>query len=295
MSAAVISRIIGGLGNQMFQYAAARALSARIKTPVKLDITEFDHYTIHQGFELQKVFNGPFEVATDDEISNILGWCHPKIIRRVLLRNSFSALLGKKIVIEPQFDYWSGIECLTSSCYLSGYWQSERYFKDYETDIRNCYSFKTDLNGENKEWMQKISAASSVSLHIRRGDYVSNVVTSSVHGTCDLEYYQAAIRLITSRVKTPEFFIFSDDIHWAMQNLKIMHGCHYISNNSGESSHVDMRLMSLCKHHIIANSSFSWWGAWLNGRPDKIVVGPSQWFKNRPFPKDIYPSAWITL
>lgn len=145
--------------------------------------------------------------------------------------------------------------------------------------------------------MQKVGAGgTAVSLHVRRGDYVSDARTHAAHGLCSIDYYRAAVRYIIDRVEAPEFFVFSDDIAWARGNLDISHPCHYLDHNRGAESYNDMRLMSLCHHHIIANSSFSWWGAWLNPRDDKIVVAPARWFAsgNRRL-DDLFPPGWVTL
>lgn len=135
-----------------------------------------------------------------------------------------------------------------------------------------------------------------MSLHVRRGDYVSDARTHATLGVCSLDYYRAAVRYIADHVEAPEFFVFSDDIAWAQANLELGHPCHYVDHNRGAESYNDMRLMSLCRHHIIANSSFSWWGAWLNPRADKVVVAPARWFAggNRVV-DDLFPPGWVRL
>ena len=138
-----------------------------------------------------------------------------------------------------------------------------------------------------------ISQTNSVSLHIRRGDYVSNQKTNQTHGTCDLDYYQRCITEIEKEVENPYFFVFSDEIEWVKENLKINHPAEYVDQNTGDKSYEDMRLMSQCKHNVIANSSFSWWGAWLNSYPDKIVFAPKRWFaSDKHNTKDLIPEGW---
>jgi hypothetical protein len=291
----VISQIIGGLGNQMFQYAAGRALSLRNQSPLALDISGFDNYGLHQGFELQRVFCHPFEIATKADVRRLLGWQSPAIIRRIVSRGLFAAFCRERYVVEPHFHYWPGISDLKTDCYLSGYWQSEKYFADAARQIRADFTFRPPLGNENAEVARQISQVNAVSLHVRRGDYASNPKTSATHGLCSLEYYQAAIRHIAERVQQPRFFVFSDDIAWVLANLKIGFPCIHVQHNRGAESFNDMRLMSLCRHHIIANSSFSWWGAWLNPHGEKIVVAPKKWFANETDVRDLYPAGWVTL
>ncbi|MDL5051364.1 alpha-1,2-fucosyltransferase [Oscillatoria amoena NRMC-F 0135] len=160
--------------------------------------------------------------------------------------------------IHPEFFEISG------DTYIEGCFQSEKYFKQYENTIRKELSFKTKATGKNAELLEKIKSVNAVSLHVRRGDYVSNSETLKVHGVCGLDYYERAVKHIESVIDNPHFFLFSDEPEWVQQNLTLNHPYEIINHNKGENSFEDMRLMSACNHHIIANSSFSWWGAWLN-------------------------------
>ncbi len=279
----------------MFQYAAGRALALRNETALALDISGFESYGLHQGFELQRVFRGSFEVASGADIRRVLGWQSPAGIRRILARRPLARLFRTRLTVEPHFQYWPGIQNLPKDCYLSGYWQSERYFSDAAAQIRDDFTFRLPLEGMNAELAGQMSHAGSVSLHVRRGDYVSNPRTAATHGACSLDYYQAAIRHVAERVPQPRFFIFSDDIAWVRANLNIEFPCVHVQHNRGAESYNDMRLMSLCRHHIIANSSFSWWGAWLNQSMDKIVVAPQRWFARPTDVRDLFPPGWVTL
>ena len=155
---------------------------------------------------------------------------------------------------------------------------------------------KVPLGSRNKELLSLIRTVNSVSLHIRRGDYVSNPDTNSALGTCSLEYYRHCIEHIASNVENPHFFLFSDDINWVRDNLKIKYPTTVVDGNSADTNYADLHLMSNCKHNIIANSSFSWWGAWLNNNPDKIIIAPKIWFANSPLtPKEIIPENWLKL
>jgi len=291
----IISYIIGGLGNQMFQYAVGRALSIAQEQSLLLDISGFDGYSLHQGFELQRVFACPVAIANEEDVRNVLGWQANTLIKRLLTRPRLAMLRHRHFVVEPHFHYWTGIQQVPPSAYLQGYWQSERYFQALVDTIRTDFTFKLPLNAQNAELAQQISQVNAVSLHVRRGDYVQNPVTLATHGLCTLDYYQAAIQIIAKAVEQPHFFIFSDDIAWVTANLILPFPCQYINHNQGAESYNDMRLMSLCQHHIIANSSFSWWGAWLNPSPNKIVIAPKRWFADDKNTSDLLPQRWLTL
>lgn len=291
----IISNLIGGLGNQMFQYATGRALSLSKGLEFKLDVSDFDSYRLHQGFELQRVFYCPVQLANLDEVRSVLGWQSSSTIRRVLARPEMSAIRRRSFVVEPHFQFWGGINHVDVNCYLTGYWQTEKYFSGYSDVIRSDLSFKNSFNNVNSCVAEQINGVAAVSLHVRRGDYVNNPKTTANHGVCPLDYYVKAIQYIAERVAKPEFFIFSDDPAWVKCNINIGFPSRYIDHNQGAESYNDMHLMSLCKHHIIANSSFSWWGAWLNPDPSKIVVAPNKWFANSNDVSDLFPDAWVSL
>lgn len=291
----IITQVIGGLGNQMFQYAAGRAVSLKNGTTLALDISGFESYELHQGFELQRVFKTPFQIASKEDVRRTLSWQFPSMIRRIISRKSFAGFCSQRFVVEPHFQYWAGINDSPMDCYLSGYWQSEKYFDDVASQIRDDFTFKSPLEGINVDLSEQIRSVNAVSLHVRRGDYVNNPKTTATHGLCSIDYYMSAIRYVAERVETPCFFIFSDDISWVKDNLKINFPCQYVAHNLGSESYNDMRLMSLCKHHIIANSSFSWWGAWLNSSAEKIVVTPKRWFAIEKDAFDLIPKNWVRL
>ena len=291
----VITNLIGGLGNQMFQYAAGRALSLERGQTLRLDVSGFSGYGLHQGFELQRVFNCTAEIADPSEIDRLLGWQSLPMVRRLMVRPGFACFRRDAFVVEPHFQYWRGIMDVPADSYLSGYWQSEKYFKQVAKTIRSDFSFKPPLNRANADLADQIGQVNAISLHVRRGDYAKNPKTTATHGLCPLEYYQSAIKYVTDRVENPSFYIFSDDPSWVRENMKLDFPCHYVDHNKGAESYNDMRLMSMCKHHIIANSSFSWWGAWLNPAQDKIVVAPRKWFANGNDATDLFPPEWTLL
>ena len=291
----IITNLLGGLGNQMFQYAAGRALSLRNNTTHCLDVSDFGSYGLHQGFELHRVFSMPITLASEEDIQSILGWQSSRSVRRILLRLNWTLLRRQGFIVEPHFNYWPELFNAPRESYLLGYWQSEKYFKDYSAMIRSDFTFRHQLEAVNKELAEVIGLSNAVSVHIRRGDYANNLKTKATHGLCSLDYYHAAIKYVSERVAPPHFFVFSDDIAWAQENLKFNFPCQFIGHNQGASSYIDMQLMSLCKHHIIANSSFSWWGAWLNLNADKIVIAPKRWFVNKSDVRDLLPQEWVTL
>jgi hypothetical protein len=291
----VITNLIGGLGNQMFQYAVGRALSLRYGVPLRLDVSDFSWYGLHQGFELQRIFNCTEEIATKVDMRRVLSWQFFPGIRRLLLKPSMALFRSKEFVVEPYFRYWEEIENIPSSCYITGYWQSEKYFSEFSHQIRKNFSFREPLNRDNDEIANRMTRVNAVSLHVRRGDFVNNPTTMATHGLCSPDYYRKAIQYIAYRVSQPHFFIFSDDISWVKENLEIGFPCQYVDHNQGAESHNDMRLMSLCQHHIIANSSFSWWGAWLNPSDEKIVVAPKRWFAKQIDTRDLLPPGWVSL
>ena len=287
-----VIQLMGGLGNQMFQYAAGRALSLKRNTPFVVD---FDDPYIYakRSFGLD-VFNLEYQNATGSQLSKSKP--KTKVMRRLYkwTGNDPDKYLYRE---KKDFHYQPELFTCPDESYISGFWQSEKYFADIADTIRQDFGFKTEPSEANKIWLSKIKPVNAVSIHIRRGDYVSVAHTNQLHGTCDLDYYQKAISTIAGKVDNPVFFCFSDDIDWVKENLKTDHEMHYVDSNiSPGSGHEDMRLMSNCKHHIIANSSFSWWGAWLNPNKDKVVIAPKKWLNSSEIiVKDLIPDSWIKL
>jgi hypothetical protein len=279
----------------MFQYAAGRALSLKSRQRLLLDFSDFSNYRLHHGFELSRVFNVIAERAEASTVHEMLEWRANPFIKKVLRHPQFAGLRGKKFVVEPHFNYWPSLFDLTDDCYLLGYWQSECYFKPFESIIRRDFTFREPLADHNSELALEIAHTQSVSLHIRRGDYISNSKTGNIMDVCSLEYYRKAISYIAEQVERPVFYVFSDDIEWVKRNLTVAFPCTYVDHNRRAESYRDMQLMSLCRHHVIANSSFSWWGAWLNSNPEKLVIAPRSWFRNGNNDRDLTPNEWIRL
>ena len=291
----IITNLIGGLGNQMFQYACGRSLSLRNGLPLRLSTDQFTSYTLHNGFELHRVFNIVAPLATKVEVSHLLGWRGFPALRRFICRPSMKWMAGKYWCNEPHFQFWPGLAQLYGPLYLHGYWQSEKYFKDYSDQIRSDFEFRMEWDAPDISVRQRMRAQPSASIHVRRGDYTKGK-NKVVFGLCDVNYYRAAIGLLRERVPGVRLFVFSDDPDWVDINLSIEFGpLEIVRHNSGARSAHDMRLMSQADHHIIANSSFSWWGAWLNPSPHKIVVAPKGWFLDGKNDADLIPSSWLRV
>lgn len=291
----LIVRISGGLGNQMFQYAAGLAVAKKKKADLLLDLDDYASNKHHHGFELDRVFSCHIGTASQEQVRNILGWRYPPTVRRLLTKAPMGIFRGQRFIVEPHFNYWKGIFDIETPCYLQGYWQSERYFKGITDQVRAAFRFRGDLSEKNEFLVQEMKAANSVSIHVRRGDYVHNSSASATHGVCDLGFYRDAILYIKEIVDNPCFYVFSDDIEWVSENLHIEGRHKYIRHNVGEESYNDMRLMSACRHNIIANSTFSWWGAWLNSFPDKVIVAPLKWFAITKNTQDLLPRDWVKI
>jgi len=284
----VAIELIGGLGNQMFQYATAKALALHRNENLSLDSRLFADYELH-NYSLHH-FNID-ALTVKEEI----------IFEPVSFSTKMKAAFSQKKIfhqyVERNLSFDKKLFSLTAkNIYLKGYFQSEKYFSRFENEIRKDFEIISPLKKKTVEMLQLIDAHNSVSLHIRRGDYVTNAEANAVHGTCDLNYYHKAIKRIKEKVENPVFFIFSDDIDWAKQNLKTDSTTHFVDFNDASTNYEDLKLMSCCKYNIIANSSFSWWGAWLNNYKNKIVIAPSRWFKTDIHnSQDIIPESWLKI
>lgn len=289
----IIVRISGGLGNQMFQHAAGLALARRHACELKWDLSWFENNRLHQGFELPRVFGLAVQEAVPADYHAVFGWRGAAFLRALWPRRPMNWARPRAWIREPHFHYWPGFLDLRPPVLLDGYWQSARYFEGIAPLVRQTYTFAPPLSPQNAELAAQITTCNAVSLHVRRGDYVADPVVSQVHGVCTQDYYERAVRFLMERVETPHFFVFSDEPEWAQANLDLPAPFTVIGHNRGAESYNDMRLMILCKHHIIANSSFSWWGAWLGTNPEKSVIAPRRWFKNYPADtSDLYCANW---
>jgi len=266
----IIVRIVGGLGNQMFQYAYAKSLEQR-GFEVQIDISKFKKYKLHGGYQLDKY---QIDLETSGFFVTLLSKLQLKKNRK-----EKSLLFDKKLL------QLSGDE------YVKGYFQTEKYFTNIRYILLEQFVMKQKFSDTTIEYARQIKKhKSTCSIHIRRGDFISDQKANKVHGTCNLDYYKKAIDLINTKFKETYFFIFSDDITWTKTNLKIDNAI-YINHKT--IPHEDLYLMSLCKHNITANSSFSWWAAWLNQNSNKIVIAPKQWFIEKK--NEVACENWIQL
>ena len=288
----VIVKLIGGLGNQMFEYALGRALAKRNNTEMKLDVSGFKDDPNKRIYSLG-FFNTIQNFATPPEIAEFKKYDWKKGKFWFWYNRLFAD--STKYVREKGFNFEEKILILKSPLYLEGFWQTEKYFEEIKNIIKKEFTLKNSLSNQSKLFEERINGTESISLHVRRGDYVSDKHTNEWHGSCSLKYYNQAIKIISEKVKNPNFFIFSDDPDWIKENIIPPFPTIYLPGNT-EHPEEDMHLMSRCKHNIVANSSFSWWGAWLNKNENKIVIAPKQWFNTPKIDtRDILPESWIKI
>lgn len=294
-SAVVVSRLLGGLGNQMFQYAVGRAVAERHGVPLLLDISGFKDYDL-RCYELD-AFSISAGIASEAQLAAFTRLPQQQGFWAGLRRRLVGAL-SQSVLREASYTYDARIETTRPPVLLDGYWQSEKYFAHLAPVLRRELTLKGGLDTANREMLGQIAGAGTraVSLHVRRGDYVSNPHTAQYHGACTLDYYRSAVEWMSRQIASPHFFVFSDDPAWVQANLDIPHATTLVQVNDADHGIFDLTLMKSCGHHIIANSSFSWWSAWLNPSPDKIVIAPQQWFRESANDtRDLLPSAWIRL
>lgn len=294
----IIVSICGGLGNQMFQYTAGRALALRLQTELKLDLSWFSSRSAEgtaRSFMLSAFPNIGASEATRQEIDS-LTYSERSFFDRMLRR---TRQFSHSHIVEPHLNYWKGFEKIVAPAYLWGYWQNEHYFLDFSDIIKQDFTFPPFRNSKVEAMGHHIQRSShAVAVHVRRGDYASDPSTNQYHGLCSPEYYRNSLKLVTAKTDLNcELFIFSDDPAWVREHFD---SCGLPAHVLDFPEHVsspwhDMHLMALCRHHIIANSSFSWWGAWLTMR-DGVVCAPRQWFADKSkVAESPVPDRWIRV
>jgi hypothetical protein len=286
----VVIKVIGGLGNQLFQYALGRAIEIKLGYNVKFDIGDFETYKL-RNFELDK-FNTKFELSSKFE-NILLGNIISKSIYKIhSLFPSYISISSLNYYLESEFTFVNNLFEIPENIYLSGYWQSEKYFSEIKSILIDELILKNQPSEENSKYLLKITNSNSISIHIRRGDYIEDISANNIHGFCGLDYYNKSISIIESQIEDPTFFVFSDDIYWAKNNIKTKFNIYFVDINNDKPEE-DLRLMSNCKHNIIANSSFSWWAAWLNQNEDKLIISPKNWFSSSSRSTvDLIPIEW---
>jgi hypothetical protein len=286
----IIVKLSGGLGNQLFQYALGRHLAVLNQAVLKLDtsLLEKSHKWTYRTYELES-FNIQATKAARQEINQLAGeWDFlPQRVGRLF--RSMSSNYFK----EPHFHFFKPVLSLQNDVYLDGYWQSEKYFAQVAGLIREDLTPVVPFSNYLETLKNSIRQCSSVSVHIRRGDYTTASKANRYLKSCEENYYHKAVDYLSKRISNPVFFVFSDDIEWAKANVQLDFPTQYVEGNSAPE---DLLLMASCQHQIIANSTFSWWGAWLNRYPDKLIIAPQKWFSTERFDtKDLLPESWIRL
>ncbi|MDX2189320.1 MAG: alpha-1,2-fucosyltransferase [Bacteroidota bacterium] len=295
----IITKLFAGMGNQMFQYAAGKSLAIKWNVPLKLDLQSYKEDDFRE-FELH-YFEIVDEVASENEIAKMTDQPNNFILQKL---HAFNQRISKKedkitLLNETSFKYDGRIEEASKNTYLNGHWQHFKYFESVSNEIRSLFQFKQCYNYDFLAIYEKINKSEcSVAIHTRRTDYHS----SALNYTLSIDYYQEAIQLIERKLqKNCTFFVFGEDVVWNQQMFGEMPNTSIICSNWPAA--FDMQLISMCNHQIIANSTYSWWGAWLNANTEKLVIMPKQWFKegavwyNNEIPDTtgLYPMGWLTI
>ncbi|MBN1413054.1 MAG: alpha-1,2-fucosyltransferase [Spirochaetales bacterium] len=304
----IIVRLYGGMGNQMYQYAFARALGLRSENEVRLDLSyikRFDRKNRVDSFALKHL---SIETGESFLSKGIFGlFLHKRNVFRIF--EFLDRILNKKprhVLIEKKCEFNPEKKRIKAGfIYVyAGTWQSFRYFDDCEETIRREFRFNPVVQAECSGFAKIIrSYPNTVSVHIRRGDYVGKKETEYTQGICTEAYYEKAMSIMNGKVSNADYFFFSDDLPYVKKTFGVSDRFHYLDTDTGKSNklghrdtgYMDMYLMSLCRHHIIANSTFSWWAAYLNEFKDKIVVSPRRWYQGISDSKDILPESWVKI
>jgi hypothetical protein len=280
----IIVKIMGGLGNQFFQYAAGRNFALRNNFPLKLDLTFFREERYKDIFRLDH-YNTIYEEAKEDEISGLLSIESSSVFAITSRKFNIHNKYNKKSHISEKLGGNADRRIIKSreDAYIVGWWQNEEYFRNIRPLLLKELTLRVESDPFNIKTLEEIKNCESVSLHIRRGDYVTN----SYFGTLPIEYYKKAIDYIKRIISSPVYYVFSDDLDWVKKNLVISGNVYYLERNSIKNSiyhtqkdYEDLNLMIHCKHNVIANSSLSWWSGWLNNNNDKIVIAPAKWYND---------------
>ena len=295
----IICHVNGGLGNQMFQYAAAKSLATSFDVPLRFDLRAYKRSNQHQGFLLDKLFDIQVISASKKELYKVFGWPGLILTERLLTKSSNYINYGSNMC-EQDFTAspCSEMKKFTKSCYLRGWWQSEQFFIKYKKKIADKFKFVQLIDEKNRYLIERMQKNTSLAVHIRRGDYVATAEARNTYAVCNDEYYMRAFDELAKKINIQKAYIFSDDNNWTKKNLRIPFDHEYVEHNTGEKSYIDMYLMTFCRAHIVANSSFSWWGAWLAeawGNSDGLVVAPKKWGLREPMPVEVQPSRWILI
>lgn len=294
-----IVKLMGGLGNQMFQYALGRSLSLKYSKPIILDTRFLDDRTfkniIFRNYDLD-VFNLTSEMSIKSkDIKYAYKESDYRVIRKL---TSLKRRFNKKYVIEKGFNFNPDVLEMQEGEYFDGYWQSYKYFTKFEDVLRKDFEFSHGLNDKEKLISEEIKSKNSICINVRRTDFVDNKETSQHHGVCGMDYFKKSIEIIHNKISKPYFYIFSDDLKWCNEEFSKLKIEYKLIDHqyAGFKFSSYLRLMAECKHFIIPNSSFAWWACWFNQSKDKIVITPKNWFNTDDIDTSdlIYPH-WIRV
>ena len=287
-----IVNILGGLGNQMFEFAMYLALKeAHPEEEIKVCTRSFEGYGLHNGLEIQRIFGVKLPEASLWELAKL---AYPFFNYKTYQIMFHCLPLRKKMTKGTTYIEWNANELYRAdSVFYDGYWQNEKWFRNIRGTILDTFKFPSFINNANIELASQLANCNAVSCHVRRGDYLLD----ERYLVCTPKYYTEAISKMNEMVKPDLYVVFSDDIDWCKENLPAVIGQRkvvYVDWNKKENSYRDMQLMSLCRHNIIANSSFSWWGAWLGQHEDKVVIAPRKWVRE-PIINNPICDNWIKI
>jgi hypothetical protein len=291
----IVVRVSGGLGNQMFQYACALAVAIRNRSEVRIDLANFRTRQIRE-YALGHLAISGRPIATEALPARLRGAL--RVSRALHDRDNGRAqrLLGWSLLKEPSFRFWPEVLRAGDNSFLDGYWQSSRYFEGIAEVLRAEFAPLAPICEEARSIARSLRAEPSVALHVRRGDYASDPHTRDYHGLCGIEYYRRAVEMVCRETGAAKVFVFSDDPDWVRREIGHWASCTVVSGAFPLRDHEEMWLMSRCTHFVIANSSFSWWAAWLGDSAEKLVVAPRSWFNAAPQDtSDLIPGQWVRL
>jgi len=293
----ITAQLNGGLGNQLFQYSAAKSLALRHNVPLRLDISSFLRENLPE-LEVPRDFELYNFTGVNDETCRLSAEENEAIIA-FLKKKSLAKLLPnykRKIYSEPFYHFDPNFFNSRKNVLLRGQWQSEKYFSCYRNHFLHALQLRGNLVQNCQAKANEMRSCNSVSVHVRRADYLRKQIILEWHGVMGKDYYQQAFAILKQKIGSFKPFYFTDDPEWVIENLLPLQSGELVSGTSTQNHYEDFYLISQCKHNIIANSSFSWWGAWLNQNPGKIVIGPKKWFDQGPKDTfDILPEAWIKI
>lgn len=291
-------KLMGGLGNQMFQYAFIKSQAKKNNQEFAIETGLFENnrykkiiknfLRVMLSVGKREGLNTALKEIRQNKRQYDLSYFQLDSTARIIHSSHLPELRERK-----EFSFDSDMTTYRDNVAYIGYFNTEKYFSDIKEDIRSDFQLKSEyLENLPKDIKARITNTNSVSIHVRRGDYVSSEKTNTFHGTCGQNYYKRAIDIIKKEEADPKFFVFSDDIDWCQNNLSLPDESIFVS---GLKNYEDLTLMSICKHNIIANSTFSWWGAWLNNNKEKIVIAPKRWLNTDIATPDIIPQSWLKI